>query len=968
MASLQQLLAEEGFERGHGQFIRRPKPMKLKDRTSADHESIALPIYICHDLKSFDFPKQRSDKAVLQKGYSIKSSKREGSDSESSRIDGIGREEPAIDEVAVRAVISILSGYIGRYLKDEIFRESVREKFNSCLERRKKKESDNGIFANLELGVESIDKLVEEKGTNQEHRMKLLRNSIQLLSIVASLNSKKTRHSSTCGIPNSHLSAFSQLYLSIIYKLDKNDRISARHLLQVFCDSPYLSRTHLLPDLWEHFFLPHLLHLKVWYHKELELLSNLDYGEKDKRTKALRKVYNDRMDMGTTQFALYYKNWLKIGAKSPAVPSVPLPSRSYGSSRRRSSDSYTSHSSLNKNLFRTVFGPTERRSMDLDHLNRTSINAWNLQKEHEVSVQTDNYNNFNYAHSKRNQKAELWSQKSQRFRLFPCQSVPAEEFVVNGEHSRNNSIRNEDKNRNYTSELSRAITKICSSDDLSECEIAIRVIVKTWLNAHGDPAIEAELSKAPIIEGMLEVLFASNEDEILELAISILAELVAKNELNRQIVLNFDPQLEIFIKLLRSTSLFLKASVLLYLLKPKAKQMISTEWVPLILRVLEFGDQIQTLFTVCCSAQVAAFYLLGQLVNGFDEDKNFENARAVVSHGGLALLVGRIEKGEIHERQNTASIILCCIQADEKCRSYLAENLNKASLLQLIVLENHNCNRCAIALLTELLCLARRTQRMKFLDRLNNGWGGLSTMHIFLAYLQRASSEERPLAAAILLQLDLLGDPSNCSMYREEAIDALTAAMNCQTCSEKIQEKSARALLMLGGQFPSYAEEATSEKWLLKLAGFNEHSDDSFYSKYENLNEEEKATEIWQQKAALALFKSGSKGFLAALANCMVNGTQSLARASLFTVAWMSRFLHSAVDENFLTTACSILMPPLLESSSYDRALEERTLASLSLERLTKTSVSTWDRELIKPLQNHDDELFSVFTRNFKLQ
>lgn len=72
-------------------------------------------------------------------------------------------------------------------------------------------------------------------------------------------------------------------------------------------------------------------------------------------------------------------------------------------------------------------------------------------------------------------------------------------------------------------------------------------------------------------------------------------------------------------------------------------------------------------------------------------------------------------------------------------------------------------------------------------------------------------------------------------MYREEAIDALTSAMNCQTCSEKIQEKSARALLMLGGLFPSYIEEATSEKWLLKLAGFNEHSDDSFYGKDENL-------------------------------------------------------------------------------------------------------------------------------------
>ncbi|KAH9747458.1 hypothetical protein KPL70_004721 [Citrus sinensis] len=64
----------------------------------------------------------------------------------------------------------------------------------------------------------------------------------------------------------------------------------------------------------------------------------------------------------------------------------------------------------------------------------------------------------------------------------------------------------------------------------------------------------------------------------------------------------------------------------------------------------------------------------------------------------------------------------------------------------------------------------------------------------------------------------------------------------------------------------------------------------------------------------------------------------------------------------------TFVMPPLLESSRYDRALEERTLASLSLERLTKTSVSAWDKEVIGPLQNHGDELISVFTRNLKLQ
>lgn len=349
--------------------------------------------------------------------------------------------------------------------------------------------------------------------------------------------------------------------------------------------------------------------------------------------------------------------------------------------------------------------------------------------------------------------------------------------------AKNRSVRKEE-NAN-SSELIRAINTVCSSDILSECEIAIRIISRAWLDSHGDPAIEVALSEASIIEGMLEVLSASDDDEILELIISILAEFVGTNDVIRQILLNLDPQLEIFMSLLRSTSLFLKAAVLLYLAKPKAKQMISVHWVPLFLRVLEFGDQLQTLFTVQCSPQVAAIYFIEQLLTGFDEDRNLENARHVVSLGGLNLLAQQIERGDTHERTNAALIMSCCIRADGSCRNFLAENLNKASLLELIVLENcKNSNSYAFSLLTELLCLnryellpftfssissihiiliqeilTRRTQIIEFLCGLKEGWSGLNTMHILLARLHRAPEEEYPLVAAILLQLDLLVIP-----------------------------------------------------------------------------------------------------------------------------------------------------------------------------------------------------------------
>lgn len=966
MASLNQLLAEEGFE--HRSFLRNRAQVKPRDRLIRPEESVILPIHVCHDQKRPHSSKKKTDKASTRKGSSIFSSRRVSSDTERLQSKSLLRgEDPAIDEIAIRAVVSILSGYIGRYTKDVSFREMIREKCNSCLVGRSMG-SDDGIFGNMESGMESIEKLVEEQATRKEVKVESLKNPIQLLNIVASLNSKKSGNGSTCGVPNSHLSACAQLYLSIVYKLEKNDRTSARHLLHVFCDAPFLARTHLLPDLWEHFLLPHLLHLKVWYHEELEFLSGSQHVEMERKVKTLSKVYNDQMDMGTIQFALYYKEWLKVGAKAPSVPAIPLPSRSsYAPSMRRSSDSYNSRSSINTNLYRAVFGPTlERQSMDFDSRNRASMDTWSIEEE---KVCIDEYKDCNYATYKKTRnprrpssqnygisKNDIWHepQKSDYFRLFSCQSVLSECLVNGNIIVRSNSIRNEETIHLPPSDLSRAISTICSSDSLAECEIAIHVTAKAWLDSPGSNEIEGALSKVPVIEGLLEVLFASTDDQVLELAISILAQLVTRNEANRLIVLNADPQLKIFMKLLKSSSLFLKAAVLLYLSKPKAKQMVPIEWVALVLRVLEFGGQLQTLFTVRCMPQKAAMYFLDQLLTGFDEDRNLENASQVVSLGGLSLLARTFEVGDVIERNHAATLMLCCVRANGSCRNYLADNLNKTSLLELIVLGiQKNYNGCAFNLLAELLCLSRRTRIVKFLTGLNNGWGGLNTMHIFLVYLQRSSPEERPLVAAVLLQLELLGDLSKSSLYREEAVEAITESLDCP--STKVQEQSSKALLMLGGCF-SYNGEATAEDWLLQQAGFHERLRGSFRQKEMfdgNLNEEEDAMEDWQRKVAVVLLNSGSKSFLAALSNSIANGIPNLVQSSLFTVAWMSRILLPVTNENSI----SKFQPQLLELPHYDKALIERVSPYFSPQHLIKSSeylsmLSTLNKELIDPLRN----------------
>lgn len=78
--------------------------------------------------------------------------------------------------------------------------------------------------------------------------------------------------------------------------------------------------------------------------------------------------------------------------------------------------------------------------------------------------------------------------------------------------------------------------------------------------------------------------------------------------------------------------------------------------------------------------------------------------------------------------------------------------------------------------------------------------------------------------------------------------------------------------------------------------------------------------------------------FLTALSGAIENGIPVLVRAGIVTVSWLSGFLHLVEDGDLRSEACSILMPQMLKSLNFDRALEERVLASSSLLNLIKSS------------------------------
>ena len=135
--------------------------------------------------------------------------------------------------------------------------------------------------------------------------------------------------------------------------------------------------------------------------------------------------------------------------------------------------------------------------------------------------------------------------------------------------------------------------------------------------------------------------------------------------------------------------------------------MLSPNWVPLVLKILELGDRKMTLLSIQCRAKSAGFYLLDQLLKGFDVDRNVENAKQVVSQGGLRLLMSRMEAGEARERKISAALITTCVRADGSCREFLAATLSKASILELLLGNQLKSKGSGISLLVELMKLKR---------------------------------------------------------------------------------------------------------------------------------------------------------------------------------------------------------------------------------------------------------------------
>ncbi|XP_047973712.1 putative E3 ubiquitin-protein ligase LIN isoform X2 [Salvia hispanica] len=790
---------------------------------------------------------------------------------------------PALDEAAVKAIISIISGHAKRFLEDEDFRTSLRHNTFASLNLIGADESlstESKVVGNLEEAIETIERSAEEESAN----LKVLKRASLQLSVITGLNSSDLKDGFTYGVPNLRFSACAHLYLSVIYVLQKKDKVAAKHLLQVFCDSPFQARTMLLPDLWGHLFLPHLLHLKVWYEKETHTVVD---SPSFMNLKLLDKAYNESLDSGTCRFAMYYKDWIINGEKEPSVPVVGIPSFSVHSMLRGGllghTSSPASHVSpqpmVSKELYDEVFKHADKPGVESDF------------------------------------------DEEEKFDRSSNGPAPQDRQLILCTHD---SIVQADKGvdpvRESPPENERVIMQI------KEPELSIQELQENYESCIGKH-VRCSIPK-DFVCPLTGLLFRN--PVTLETGETFEQEVIADW---------FSTQGCFMCPVTRKTLQYQAVPPTNFILK-RIIDKWKTDYIEHILALLSQvtsgdGGGVEVNDTNMIIS------ILGKLLPVFSEEQRTVHARRVLSLGGLRLLLTRFQSSSAEEKTFISELLCCCVEADANCRNRIARDINQSNLLEMLHSEQLVSRKNAVLLLAELVCFNRRTRAKRFLERLGDEELRNAIGHLNM-YLQACPLEETPLVAVLILHIDLLSGRCASNTYRQNAVDALTTALvSSLTDNEKVQNKCCRALLILGGFFSSSGKLMT-EDWILKLAGFPngpdlDDADDcttvttflkAFASEYE---EEEAARERWLTSLSASLLGDGKKSFLDAISKCLRLGKPDLVRVCLTTVAWLSFSLASLHDTRHQLYAFSALISPLRQYLEHGVLVEQRALAALSL-------------------------------------
>ncbi|KAM6583195.1 hypothetical protein CsatB_010197 [Cannabis sativa] len=496
-----------------------------------------------------------------------------------------------------------------------------------------------------------------------------------------------------------------------------------------------------------------------------------------------------------------------------------------------------------------------------------------------------------------------------------------------------NSVISQATIEGTVSELRHAISNLCTSEILKESETAVLRIERFWQEANMEHDIQIMLSKPPVVNGFVEILFNSVDSKVLRATIFLLSELGSRDKAVIQTLTQVDSDVECIAALLRKG--LTEAIVLIYLLRTSILDLTKLDLVDSLLMAI--NNKERDLFNMCVKPKTAAVILLGQVFESCDETTAASVVNSMVSGKEIESVVDCLGAESSEERIATVGILVKCMQVDGKCRNIIADKAELAPVLESLMGPNDGERFEMINFLSELVKLKRRTFNDQILHIIKDE-GPLSTMHALLVYLQTAPDDQCPTVAGLLLQLDLLTEPRKMSIYREEAIDTLISCLR-NTEFPGVQLAAAETIMSLQGSFTTSGKSLTRAT-LLKRAGLDKSYNNlvridqlsSFSAEAEeSLQEEEKAAENWERKMASVLVSHEFGLLFEALSEGLRSTDSELCSTCFISATWLVDMLKTLPDTGVRGAARVCLLKRFASIFKSSRNTEEKILSLLAL-------------------------------------
>ncbi|XP_065850889.1 putative E3 ubiquitin-protein ligase LIN [Euphorbia lathyris] len=480
-------------------------------------------------------------------------------------------------------------------------------------------------------------------------------------------------------------------------------------------------------------------------------------------------------------------------------------------------------------------------------------------------------------------------------------------------------------------ELRHAITNLCMSEILNESEMAVLRIEKFWQEANMDLDVQSMLSKPPVINGFVEILFNSVDPEVLKATVFLLSELGSRDKSVIQTLTRVESDVDCILALFKKG--LVEAVVLIYQLRPSTMRLLEMDMVESLLNVIKNKDDT---FKMCMNLKTASVLLLGQILGSSEESIVSSIANAIVSTKVIESIVGSLEAETAVERIAAVGILLSCMQEYGKCRNVIADKAQLSPVLEIFISASDGERFKIVSFFYELVKLNRRTFSEQILYIIKDE-SPFSTMHNLLNYLQTALQDQCPVVAGLLLQLDLLAEPRKMSIYREEAIDALILCLR-QSEFPGAQIAAANTILSLQGRFTASGKSLT-RAFLLKRAGHSKTYRNlmrmeqlgNLLTEIEETKEEEKAAEDWERRVAFALVSHEFGLMFEALAEGMKSRYAELSSACFVSATWLVHMLDVLPDTGLRGAARVCLLKRFVSIFKSAKDTEDKVLSLLAL-------------------------------------